>query len=350
MTKKYYIIIAIAIATIFGAIYIYTQNTRYDIQTSSKGIAYKIDRKTGETTVISGQNEYSVGNKEKKYESEDSRLVKKLIGKWKYYIEDDNSNQKSLTTYTSGYYIDETTHYIKEKCYFNNDKKLIVYAGDTLYLKESGEWWIKNGYLHHRRTSSSNPKRRPINESNKQKIISIEKNTFIGKFESGEIFEQIRIKEKRDVSLEDKALRMVKRANVDVLYSDDDRALTVEMELNNLIKSGTMDIKEGGWRVRQVNETACVVSFCYKIWKEGFFVCVWHVVPKDGIMQPIVNLNMILNYEFETSNQESEKTKSSYYLAGEELFEYKVFLLKEGMTKEEVQDALFLNLVIPESN
>ena len=43
---------------------IYSQNTRYYIQTASEGVAYKIDRKTGKTWMIMGNTHALVGGKD----------------------------------------------------------------------------------------------------------------------------------------------------------------------------------------------------------------------------------------------------------------------------------------------
>ena len=53
---------AIALVLFAGLIgfYIYSQNTRYYLQSAGKGIAYKIDRKTGKTWLIAGGREILV--------------------------------------------------------------------------------------------------------------------------------------------------------------------------------------------------------------------------------------------------------------------------------------------------
>jgi len=53
------VVIVIATATLIG-FYIYSQSTRYYIQSAMGGPAYKIDRKTGQTWAIYGEREHLV--------------------------------------------------------------------------------------------------------------------------------------------------------------------------------------------------------------------------------------------------------------------------------------------------
>ena len=57
MNKSLLIIVFIVSIAVIIIFHIYTQNTRYYIQTTSFGRAYKIDRKTGKTWLILGGKE-----------------------------------------------------------------------------------------------------------------------------------------------------------------------------------------------------------------------------------------------------------------------------------------------------
>ncbi len=74
MNKTAILIVAILSATALISFLIYTENTRYIIQSTSKGVAYKIDRKTGQTWLIVGSQEKIVEgarNSKTKRSSED---------------------------------------------------------------------------------------------------------------------------------------------------------------------------------------------------------------------------------------------------------------------------------------
>jgi len=80
-----WVVAIIAIGLILG-FYIYSQNTRYYIQSTASGAGYKIDRKTGRTWVIYGGSEHLVeSSDEAKSKKEGKQLsqeqIKKLTGR-----------------------------------------------------------------------------------------------------------------------------------------------------------------------------------------------------------------------------------------------------------------------------
>lgn len=71
----------IVVGLVFG-IYIYSQNTRYYIQSSAIGNAYKIDRKTGRTWMVAGGHERLVkGSHEAKPKEAGKELSREQINK-----------------------------------------------------------------------------------------------------------------------------------------------------------------------------------------------------------------------------------------------------------------------------
>jgi hypothetical protein len=63
------IVVVIATALLIG-FYIYSENTRYYIQSTAKGVAYKIDRKTGKTWLVAGGREVLVKGSDSTTESQ----------------------------------------------------------------------------------------------------------------------------------------------------------------------------------------------------------------------------------------------------------------------------------------
>lgn len=57
MNKTVFVSIIIIAVSILVGFYIHTQNTRFYLQSTGKGIAYKIDRKTGQTWLIVGDRQ-----------------------------------------------------------------------------------------------------------------------------------------------------------------------------------------------------------------------------------------------------------------------------------------------------
>lgn len=55
MHKSITIIIAILVAGGLAAYYLHLEHNRYEIKTTSKGIAYEVDKKTGDSWVLIGQ-------------------------------------------------------------------------------------------------------------------------------------------------------------------------------------------------------------------------------------------------------------------------------------------------------
>jgi hypothetical protein len=78
MKKTVILTILIVLLGLLLAFYIYSENTRYYIQSTAKGVAYKIDRRTGRTWLIAGGREVLVEGSESSVQS--SSPVIRAIG------------------------------------------------------------------------------------------------------------------------------------------------------------------------------------------------------------------------------------------------------------------------------
>lgn len=63
MNRVFLWIALVLAATFLLGLHLYFQNTRYYIQATAKGVAYKIDRKTGKTWFLRGKEEMLVSEK-----------------------------------------------------------------------------------------------------------------------------------------------------------------------------------------------------------------------------------------------------------------------------------------------
>lgn len=77
MNKTIVYSVAIVVIGLLVGFYIYIDNTRYSLQSTAKGVAYKIDRRTGKTWLVVGKEERLVKSEteEQEPESDENKAI-----------------------------------------------------------------------------------------------------------------------------------------------------------------------------------------------------------------------------------------------------------------------------------